>query len=377
MNCSNPGTAEAAAYRIPDQIEPAAARKLLLTAAARQHTAAVQHMIGLPVLQQHVDADTLEATLTLLLGSLATMQQLCVLPAAGQLSSEAVVRLLRIAIPMRSFLAIEQLCSLAGAQQLSSLQIAGLLGAFAQGGNNAPAVVWCLAPILQLPAVAAPSSDACVEFLEAVVKQEPSSLNTLGSRGSHTHATIAMVGRLLTLPAAAELSNSQVAQLLTAAAVNGSSACLSCMLRMAPTAMIAGRLSSEMLSQVLQQAVERGSEPCSMLLCELPAAQQLSCESMEGLLAAAIASKSLLCTWKLCLLPAAQQLSCEALVRLLVAAKQSGAACAGALRMLPTAAAAVQEVGGATSLKETLTAVIQLLEEGRQKALEDFVGSYV
>jgi hypothetical protein len=40
MNCSNPGTAEAAAQCIPDQIEVAAARKLLLTAAARQHTEA-------------------------------------------------------------------------------------------------------------------------------------------------------------------------------------------------------------------------------------------------------------------------------------------------------------------------------------------------
>jgi hypothetical protein len=67
MNCSNPSTATAAAHRLPEQLEAAAARKLLLTAAARHHTAAVEHMIYLPVTGQHIDADTVEGMMTQLL----------------------------------------------------------------------------------------------------------------------------------------------------------------------------------------------------------------------------------------------------------------------------------------------------------------------
>jgi hypothetical protein len=162
-------------------------------------------MIGLLVLQQNVDAATLETMLTLLLGCDDITQQLCVLPAAGQLSSEAVACLLREAIQMRSTLAIEQLCSLAAAQQMSRLQIVGLLGAFAQGDNSTqPDVVcYCLVPIFMLPAVAAPSSGAVVEFVEAVLKQEPSSLDisTFSACDPHSIAIASMVGHLLGLPA--------------------------------------------------------------------------------------------------------------------------------------------------------------------------------
>jgi hypothetical protein len=60
MNCSNPSTATAAAHRLPEQLETATARQLLLTAAARQHTAVVEHLVGLSMMLQHLDESTLE-----------------------------------------------------------------------------------------------------------------------------------------------------------------------------------------------------------------------------------------------------------------------------------------------------------------------------
>jgi hypothetical protein len=94
MNCSNPSTVKAAAHQLPEQLDASAARKLLLTAAARQHTVAVQQMIGLPVAVQHIDATTLEGMIAQLLPHAGCLELLCAMPAAAQLSSEAAARLL-------------------------------------------------------------------------------------------------------------------------------------------------------------------------------------------------------------------------------------------------------------------------------------------
>jgi cytochrome c biogenesis protein CcdA len=90
---------------------------------------------------------------------------------------------------MRGYVEIEELCRLAGAQQMSSMQIVELLGAFAQGDRFSYVVFSCLEPILMLPAVAAASSGALVEFLEALIQQEPCS--GCGLRyNAHTNATV-------------------------------------------------------------------------------------------------------------------------------------------------------------------------------------------
>jgi hypothetical protein len=119
FNCSNPltvdtafvclpRTADAAAADMPALLEPDVARKLLLTAATRQHAAlllspsALQYMLRLGYLQQHVDAATLEALLQLLVlpcyNTYDALNALCQLPAAAQLSSEALARLLLAAV---------------------------------------------------------------------------------------------------------------------------------------------------------------------------------------------------------------------------------------------------------------------------------------
>jgi hypothetical protein len=71
MNSSSHTAAEAAAHHIPAELKPEVARKLLTTVALRKHVSAVQHMAGLAVMQQHVDATALQCCLQqLIVGSI-------------------------------------------------------------------------------------------------------------------------------------------------------------------------------------------------------------------------------------------------------------------------------------------------------------------
>uniref|UniRef100_A0A383VCN4 Uncharacterized protein n=1 Tax=Tetradesmus obliquus TaxID=3088 RepID=A0A383VCN4_TETOB len=136
MNCSSSATATAVIRCLPAAVaqealrEPDVARKLLLTAATRHHTAAVLHMACLPGMQQHVDAATLHAVLMQIqrtddahVGECA--QHLCRLPAAQQLSSEAVLQLMRGAVPSSCFTLVA-LCGLPAAAHLTSEAVFGL-----------------------------------------------------------------------------------------------------------------------------------------------------------------------------------------------------------------------------------------------------------
>jgi hypothetical protein len=78
-------------------LEPVETRRLLVTAATRQHAAAVTHMARLAYMQRHIDAAKLEVMLVGLLKHNACLKLLVQLPAAAQLSSEAVIRLLQAA----------------------------------------------------------------------------------------------------------------------------------------------------------------------------------------------------------------------------------------------------------------------------------------
>jgi hypothetical protein len=108
FNCSNPQTVAAAvghlpvtaaatALDMPKLLEPNVARRLLLTAATKQHKEALEQMVQLGYLQQHVDATVLEAMLGQLLkhrDGVECSEALLRLPTAEQLSSNAVLRLL-------------------------------------------------------------------------------------------------------------------------------------------------------------------------------------------------------------------------------------------------------------------------------------------
>jgi hypothetical protein len=47
-------------------------------------------------------------------------------------------------------------------------------------------------------------------------------------------------------------------------------------------------LSSEHVLQLLEKAVQNGSDECTEALCTLPAAEQLSSQALQGLLLAAL-----------------------------------------------------------------------------------------
>lgn len=144
LNCSDPvtataaarrvpATAAAAARRMPDLLQPGVASKLLLTAASRQHTAAVCLMVHLAVMQQQIDAAALEAMLLQLLWQHDGAQELLPLPAADQLSTDAVVRLLRAVIQAPdAFAVLSLLRRLPATRQLSTGHVESLLQACMQ-----------------------------------------------------------------------------------------------------------------------------------------------------------------------------------------------------------------------------------------------------
>jgi hypothetical protein len=329
MNSSNPSTAEAAAHGLPEQLEAAAARKLLLTAAVRQHTAVIEHVIDLPVTGQHIDADTLEGMIMQLLPQAGCLELLCTVPAAAQLSSEAAARLLLEGLKQRQHVALGQLWGLAGAQQISSELLAELLLGCAHVCTCAGKVVdECLGAICILPAATALSSTELVQLLEAVFERGFNTQQYADDKRAVSYGMTLLCAHLMHLPAAAELSTEQVMQLIQKAALFNNAPAM----RSFAISKITGRLSSEMVLQTLQTVVEAGGGACTEALCLLPAAQQLGREAVVQLLQAAADP---LCTASLCQLPAAQQLSSEAVTRLLQAAE--GGMCTASLCHLPAA----------------------------------------
>ncbi|KAF6251406.1 hypothetical protein COO60DRAFT_1560445 [Scenedesmus sp. NREL 46B-D3] len=214
LNCSNPDTATAAARRMPALLEPGVARSLLLTAATRQHSKAVKHMVGLAVVQQHMHAELLETVLSELLEScqncrgMLCLYALCELPAAATLSSDAAMKLLRSAVEVSSWEVAYELCHLAAAQQLSSEQVDTLLQACMQNSTLAdrdyPLTIFQRGSIfeaimLELPGAQQLSNNAVLDNLHKAI--------TSG-------CAFEFVYRLQNLPAAAGISSAEATSLL-------------------------------------------------------------------------------------------------------------------------------------------------------------------
>jgi hypothetical protein len=315
MNCSNPATAKAAAYRLPEQLKAVTARKLLLTAASRQHVAVTQHMIRLPVTVQHIDANTLEAMIAQLLAcwrveAAACIELLCVMPAAAQLSSEAAARLLLEGLRQIQPVPIGQLWNLAGAQQMSSELITELLVGCAQVHKYPEDPLDdCLNMICTLPAAEALSSTEFVQLLEAVFECD-FDMQQYANDQEATSAMDMYFSNLFYLPAAVELSTEQRMQLIHKTVVCDSAVAM----HRSSLWFIAERLSSKMLLQSLQAVVEAGRGECAAELCGVRAARQFGSGAVAQLLQAAADP---MCIASLCQLPAAQELSCEAVAELL------------------------------------------------------------
>jgi hypothetical protein len=206
LNCSStaaagtavghlPATAAAAARRLPELLEPDVARRLLVTAATRQHTAAVENMVTLAYMQQPIDAGTLEAMLVGLLEHNACLSVLIRLPAAAQLSSEDVIRLLLTAAAREAVLSVCVLRRLPAAQQFDSAAVFQLLKAAIPQDH----VPW---PFCQPPAAAQLSSSDVFQLLQAAVQGSTST---------------SVVGYMCYLPGAQQMNCQAVLQLLQTA----------------------------------------------------------------------------------------------------------------------------------------------------------------
>jgi hypothetical protein len=311
---------------MPGLLEPGVACKLLLTAAVRKHTAAVQHMVGLASMRQHINAVALEAMLKQLLKQEQCLSALCRLPAAAQLTTDAGTRLLLAAIQQSTFRVVRQLHSLAAAQQLSTEQAETLLQAcmqeFAGTHDSVSSVAYDRAfdiflEVIDLPAAILLSSSALVQLL-------------------HTAADMAdpdITDELCILPAAAAVSSEDAVGLLPAVLQKPSSYHVDETIIILMELPAFSQLSCAAVAQLMHAAAEHyivstlhpamiNSHTCLKMLCELPAAQELSAEQLLQLLKLVVAhSKN--CTEHLCKLPAGQQLSSEAVTELLLAAAAS------------------------------------------------------
>jgi hypothetical protein len=211
MNCRNPSTAAAAAYSsrvltassardVPASLQQAVARRLLLTAATRQHTDAVRILLVFPVMQQQLDAATLEVMLRQLLKYHECIRILCQLPVAAELSPDTAAGLLLAAYQGLMYDAGRELCALDASHQLSSEQIEALLQALltqSTGYDSTSSWVFRQA-FFGLPGVRQLSSSAVVRLLRTAISK-------IGVDFSED---------LCEVPAAANISSADVVSLL-------------------------------------------------------------------------------------------------------------------------------------------------------------------
>jgi hypothetical protein len=137
MNSMHQHIRAAAASCLPPQLSAIAAKRLLLTAAARQCKYAVYKLATSAAVQQHVDACLLAEVLSFLpescesherwVGGVASSLYLKWPTAAAALSSDAVFKLLKVAVEQGCRQCVSHLCSLPAAQQLSRVEISQVL----------------------------------------------------------------------------------------------------------------------------------------------------------------------------------------------------------------------------------------------------------
>jgi hypothetical protein len=364
MNGSSHATAEAAVGYMPAQLEPASVRRLLLTAALREHDSAVQKIAGSTVVKQHVDTPTVHRTLQELVQRAApdmwsfwqehvdqlrnsnelSIEAVCTLPAAAALGSDAVAQLLLIAVQANAGdQCIHTLSKLPAAAQINSMQLTEILQAAVQSRS-----VECLRTLFRLPAAEDMSSKQVAAVLltalqqdstacaHAILQQFPAFLRMADItsedvmrllRGAfraplwqhHSLDAAKIVSDVCKVGAASQLSSAELTKLLVAAAsldlqksampdydVAVSMLC-SLELKDRP------HLSSDQLFAVLHMAVQHVNERVMHCICLHPllATQLLRSEQAVQLLNAAVENGSADCLFHVCMLVAGVQLTSD------------------------------------------------------------------
>jgi hypothetical protein len=202
MNSSMTATAEAAAQRVSAQQSAGPISWLMMTAVLRGHYNAFKDMTASAAVQQRMDVPTLTVLFKVVsaynsrcaryLGSLPAaaglgakaveqLMQLCIgernyirleklstVPAAGQLSSTAMARLLYQALRTKGIPGIlSLLCGMPAASRMDARDLAQVMTAMYKGYS------WCLEALLDnLPAAEQASGEIMTQLLLAALRQE-------------------------------------------------------------------------------------------------------------------------------------------------------------------------------------------------------------
>jgi hypothetical protein len=240
MNCCDHGTALTVADLLNSLLKygPSLPRdvlsRLFVTAAARQHSAAMEVMIALPAVMCSMDAATISAAYRHLLGAddwkmmEALQRQLLAHDLLLQIDSDAVVKLLHFAINQQSISCLVTLRKLPAVRTLGADALAQLLQAAVEERTR-----WLTMQSCWVPAAPQLTLNALTQLLETALEQ-------------CDEYSICALDHLLRLPAAKQLSVGTVEQALQVA-----------------------------LTQMAYHPLQRAEAVLDMLI-ELPAVEQLS-----------------------------------------------------------------------------------------------------
>jgi hypothetical protein len=281
VNCSSTATAEAAGGRVPHMLEPSAARRLWVTAIARQHAALVRAIAYAPDVGPHLDAFTVSTAWRLvsstgsgISGRKVQLHQLLEqLPATQQLGVRDVAALLQTPVHSCGEYAgifMQGLCSLPAAQQLACGDVLPLLQMAVAACDTDSACKRVVSYVCGLPAAQQLSAVEVMPLLQVAVAASDADA----------------VWRMCALPAARKLSTADVMRLLQGDADAPSlveSSC-ACTLIGLPAA---GQMSREDVARVLHMAVLRGSVELTCRLSTVAAARRLDSSVVEQLISAA------------------------------------------------------------------------------------------
>jgi hypothetical protein len=320
MNSTSQQLRLAATKRVPAQLKAATVRTLLLTAATRHCSASIKALVSFPAVRQHVDASLLEELLSYLPADCGSVECMIlervpaarhvlfeqVPAAAAALSNQAVVKLLVVALHWDCDKCASKVCSMPAAQELGTEEVARLLAMGAKQKSRRSRINGgtTTAELCSLPAAQQIEVGTLEQLLQTAVQHD----NNL------------VVEELCCLSACQQLGSTAVARLLRASIEVCSDECMKHLCAI-PAALQLGCAAVEELLQVaLTGAANASKHTCLEHLCSLPAAQQLNGKATTTILAAYVQKNNFKGVKVLCSMPGAQQLSGEAVLQLLLAA---------------------------------------------------------
>jgi hypothetical protein len=355
MNCSSNVAALSAARSLPADLEQQLIRRLLTTAAKRQHETAMSCMLESRSVQQHMDTPTLEVLLRLLAASHSKNMVWGLRsawdhlrPAAEGLSSDVVLQLLQTAALHGRYVYAHLLLQLPVAQQFSNDTMMQLLqNAIDQGAGDSQAKAGHIRELFNMAAADQPAGRV-VQLLHVMLRGGYSSFAEPWcwvpaveqmSAGEVLQLLLEAfacdaadrIAPVLIYKAAGQISHDAMLKLLQAAVEQRKHGCMRQLLKLnlaqVPNMTLAEQLNADNLLLLLHAAAECGADDCMKALMQLPAAERLNSEQLAGVLKVCVEPSAAVtgsadCVEVLSSTQQVQQLSSNAVMPLLLAAVQ-------------------------------------------------------